>query len=147
MIRLSLVLALCLAAPLAQAKPAACRSWQGMEVPYQGDATLADLGGATQDKRGRPLIEINPDLLSTYPPLAREFLLAHECGHHALTPNYNTEAEADCHAMRKLRKKLVRTPEQLAALQEELRTLPEDAWTGHRPDAARIDALALCGEE
>ncbi|MEP2532730.1 hypothetical protein [Shimia sp.] len=144
---IGLTLLLCLNAPMAFAKPMTCRSWQGMEVPYLGDVTLETIGGATENARGRAVILLNPEILESYPPMAREFWLAHECGHHALTPAYNTEAEADCYAMRRLRKKLVRTPEQLLELQDALYALPDTAWSDHRPDEARIKALAQCGEE
>ncbi len=142
---LGLALILTFVATASFARPSSCRSWQGMEVPYLGDASLETVGGATQNARGRNLILLNPDLLMTFPPLARDFFLAHECGHQALTPNYNTEAEADCFAMRRLRKKLVRTPEQVQQLQADLRALPADAWPAHAPDTQRIGAIAKCG--
>lgn len=142
---LSLALILCLGTAAAvDAQPLTCRSWQGMEVPYLGDATLETVGGATMNARGRAVILLNPEILSTFPEPARDFFLAHECGHHALIPDYNTEAEADCFAMRLLRKKKLRTPEQVTALQDALTTLPDTAWAGHRPDAERIEALAHC---
>ncbi len=137
-------LALCLLAPVAMAKPTTCRSWSGMEVPYMGDASLETMGGATEDRAGRPIILLNPEQLNAFPPLAREFWLAHTCGHHALIPDYNTEAEADCFAMRSLGKKKIRTDEKREALFEELRNLPEGAWGEHTPDAARIEALEAC---
>jgi len=112
-----------------------------------GDATLEGLGGAAKDRAGRPIILLNPDQLNAFPPLAREFWLAHSCGHHALIPDYNTETEADCFAMRSLRKKKIRTPEKLQALIEELQSLPEGAWGEHTPDATRIEALEACKAE
>lgn len=144
---LPLSLALTLIATGVLAKPPTCRSWQKMEVPYLGDVTLETIGGATTNSRGRAIITLNPDILQTFPPLARDFWLAHSCGHHALIPDYNTEKEADCYAMKLLRKKKVRTPEQMETLLEELRSLPEDAWGEHRPDEARINALRTCGQE
>lgn len=141
---LAFTLALSLLAPMAMAKPATCRAWSGLEVPYMGDASLATLGGASQDRAGRPIILLNPERLNAFAPLAREFWLAHACGHHALIPDYNTEAEADCFAMRTLRKKKIRAPEQMQALTEALHALPDQAWGAHTPDAARIDALAAC---
>lgn len=156
---LTLKAALCLLAPLvtvatvaslatvANATPSTCRSWQGMEVPYLGDQNLDNVGGATFDNAGRAIITLNPTRLSQFPPLAREFWLAHTCGHHALTPQYNTEQEADCFAMRSLGKKKIRTPEKRETLFEELKTLPADVWGDHQPDAARIDALRQCKVE
>ncbi|WP_372886026.1 hypothetical protein [Shimia sp.] len=141
---MALALALCLLAPLAEAKPATCRAWTGLEVPYIGDAALGTLGGATEDRAGRPIILLNPERLNAFAPLARDFWLAHECGHHALIPDYNTEAEADCFAMRSLRKKKIRSAAEMQALTEALRALPEGAWDGHAPDAGRIEALAAC---
>lgn len=144
---LTVALTLCLMAPIAMAKPATCRAWTGMEVPYMGDPTLETLGGAEKDRAGRAIIRLNPDMLNTFSPLAREFWLAHTCGHHALTPKYNTEEEADCFAMRTLGKKKIRTPEQLEALIEALYQLPEGSWPGHQPDATRIEALRACERE
>ena len=144
---IGLALMLTLAAAAAHAKPMTCRSWQGMEVPYLGDASLETIGGATRNARGRDVILLNPDILSQLQPMARDFFLAHECGHHALIPDYNTEAEADCYAIRRMRKKLVRTPEQMQELLEALTALPQDIWQDHRPDAARIAALPQCGAD
>lgn len=141
---IAITLALCLVAPMATAKPTTCRSWKGMEVPYMGDASLETLGGSGLDRAGRPIILLNPDILNTFTPLAREFWLAHTCGHHALIPDYNTEEEADCFAVRSLSKKKIRTEEKWQALFEELRALPEGSWPEHQPDAARIEALKGC---
>ena len=144
---LGLAILFMFAATASFARPATCRSWQGMEVPYLGDITLETVGGATQTPSGRSLIVINPERLMTFPPLARDFFLAHECGHTALIPEYNTEAEANCFAMRRLRKKLVRTPAEMQQLQDDLRALPVNAWPDHAPDADSIDALANCADE
>lgn len=141
---ITITVALCLLAPMAIAKPSTCRSWQGMEVPYMGDPSLETLGGAELDRAGRAIILLNPGILNKFPPLAREFWLVHTCGHHALVPEYNTEAEADCFAMRSLGKKKIRTEEKRDALFEELAALPEGSWPDHQPDAARIDALKVC---
>lgn len=141
---LTLAIILCLIAPMAMATPATCRAWGAMEVPYLGDTNLDTIGGATKDKKGRKSILLNPEILATYPPMARDFWLAHSCGHLALNPAGHTEAEADCYAMRSLLKKKIRKTEQMQELTDALRALPADAWPGHRPDVARIDALAQC---
>ncbi|SHK15921.1 hypothetical protein SAMN05444000_12055 [Shimia gijangensis] len=140
----AITLVLCFVAPMAFAKPTTCRSWQGMEVPYLGDVTLETLGGAQLDRAGRPIILLNPDMLNTFSPLAREFWLAHTCGHHALTPQYNNEEEADCFAMRSLGKKKIRADEKWESLFEELHALPNGSWPEHQPDTARIEALRNC---
>lgn len=141
---LTITLVLCLVAPMAFAKPTTCRSWQGMEVPYLGDSSLNKIGDIYFDKSERPLILLNPEILGEVPPLAAEFWLAHICGHHALTPEYNTEEEADCFAMRSLSKKKIRSDEKREELYEQLRSLQPGELGEHQPDAARIDALRQC---
>jgi hypothetical protein len=79
------------------------------ERPIQGviDNTLAYAGVATVLPDGTPVIYLNQDVLKKATPLARRFILLHECAHHHLRhvyrdPSRTLEIEADCWAIQYL---------------------------------------------
>jgi hypothetical protein len=93
-------------APLTVASSITCEDARGMPVLVR-EAQIADLGRASLDKTGKPIVLLAP-LVKRLPPTVADFILYHECGHHALghlvgvgVPQANEEA-ADCWAARSM---------------------------------------------
>jgi hypothetical protein len=93
-------------APLTVASSITCEDARGMPVLVR-EAQIADLGRASLDKTGKPIVVLAP-LVKRLPPTVADFILYHECGHHALghlvgvgSPPANEEA-ADCWAARSM---------------------------------------------
>ena len=93
-------------APLTVASSLTCVDARGIPVLVQ-EAQIADLGHASLDETGKPIIVLAP-LVKRLAPLVADFILYHECGHHALghlvgvgAPLSNEEA-ADCWAARSM---------------------------------------------
>ncbi|MGA7234098.1 MAG: hypothetical protein WBY44_00360 [Bryobacteraceae bacterium] len=93
-------------APLTVASSLTCVDARGIPVLVQ-EAQIPDLGRASLDQTGKPIIVLAP-LLRKLPPVVADFILYHECGHHALghligvgAPPANEEA-ADCWAARSM---------------------------------------------
>lgn len=126
-------------------QPRHCVSYQGFSVPYIADPTLNNVGIATHDFYGRPIIIMNPQVLNQFPPLAREFWFAHECAHHALPPWQNSEDAADCYAIQAMRwLGMLNNPAEVNQFFASLSGLPGNIWTGHRPGPGRIQLMQTC---
>jgi hypothetical protein len=101
-----LLLPLLVTAPLTVASSLTCEDARGIPVVVR-EAQVADLGRASLDQTGKPIIVLAP-LVKKLPSAVADFILYHECGHHALghlvgvgTPAANEEA-ADCWAARSM---------------------------------------------
>ncbi len=78
-----------------------------------------DIGVATVDRRGNPVISFNPRMQRQYGPHVSEFFMHHEYAHHRLNhfrrniSVQQAEAEADCYATRHSSPAAVRSAIQL----------------------------------
>lgn len=121
-----------------------CTSHFGEPVQYIQDYNLNNVGIATR-YQGRPIIVINPAILNQFSPLVQQWWLAHECGHHALSPHQNNEVNADCFASRALRDLgFIRSPADLQQVMRELSRLPGNIFTGHLPGPGRARVVMDC---
>jgi len=130
---------------LAQNQPLPCRSYQGYPVRYIADPQLNNVGVATTDGYGNPVIIMNPNVVNSFPPLARQFWFAHECAHHAMAPNMNNETNADCFAVRNLRSiGMMRSRRDIDDMLDSISRLPGNIMTGHLPGYARAANMYAC---
>jgi len=95
--------------------------------PIRGvvDNSLAYAGVATVLADGTPVIYLNRDILKKATPLARRFVLLHECAHHRLRhvyrdPSRTLEIEADCWAIQYMVEHDIVKERHVDELQEEL---------------------------
>ena len=77
-----------------------CLSRDGRRVRFVSNPALAGFGTAYTDSTGTPIIALNPRLLRDQPERLATWVVQHECSHHWLPAALNTEARADCLAMR-----------------------------------------------
>jgi hypothetical protein len=121
-----------------------CRSYYGEPVAVYMNRQLQDVGMATRMVNGSPILIINPDVTDGYSDLVTQWWFAHECAHHALPPALNSEVNADCFAVRELRRiGLLYNPAQLNAFAYELANLPGTRM-GHLPGPLRAQNIAQC---
>jgi hypothetical protein len=78
-----------------------CLSRDGRRVRFVSNPAMADFGSAYTDSTGAPTIAINTRLLRNQPERLANWVVQHECSHHWLPAALNTEAQADCLAMRR----------------------------------------------
>jgi hypothetical protein len=124
--------------------PMYCQSYFGEPVAVYLNYQLDNVGVATRQVNGAPVLIVNPNVTNLFSDLVTQWWFAHECAHHALPPNLNSETNADCFAVRELRRVgLLYTPEQLYAFAYELRNLPGSAM-GHLPGPIRAQNIAQC---
>jgi hypothetical protein len=139
----AILLLLCGQAIAQQPKP--CVTAQGYQIPYIADYTLNNVGIATKDANGYPVILMNPNVLQNFPPLAQEFWFAHECAHHVLLPYQNNETNADCYAVRALRYlRLLQNPNAVQQFFSSILGLQGNPWSGHLPGPQRVQAMRIC---
>jgi hypothetical protein len=124
--------------------PMYCQSYFGEPVAVYLNYQLNNVGVATRQMNGFPVIVINPNVTNWYSDLVTQWWFAHECAHHALPPEMNSESNADCFAVRELRRVgLLFTPAQLNAFVYELADLPGSPM-GHLPGPMRAQNIASC---
>lgn len=145
--RANLLLAVCtilLFPPtLAMSQPH-CVSHLGETVPYFSDFSMPDVGRASRDQFGRPLILINPNILSQAPRMAQSFWLYHECAHHALPPHMNNESNADCYAVQHMRNTgQINNHIDMNDMFFSISQLQGSSW-GHLPGPARAQNMWNC---
>lgn len=124
--------------------PLTCTNWQGVPVQIIPSPYLDNVGVAHADAFGRPVIQLNPNVMNQFSILVQTWWFAHECGHHALPPYQNSESNADCWGIRVMRNQgLIQWQAQLNAFAYELANLPGSA-AGHLPGPARAANIANC---
>lgn len=91
--------------PIIRGVSVSCGSFDGHAVTFAGNRLVQPHGAGVLAARieGKPYIVANPIVTKQLPDLIVHFLFAHECAHHALSPNLNSEPNADCYAIKKLR--------------------------------------------
>lgn len=130
---------------LTHAVPLPCVSFTGIQVPYIANPSLNNVGVAHHMLNGQPVIQINPHVVAPLPEYARQFWYAHECAHHALYPQHNSEVNADCWAIKAIRNiGIITQPQQVSALLNYISGLPGSIHTGHLPGPDRAKNLYFC---
>jgi hypothetical protein len=120
-----------------------CLSRDGRRVRFVSNPTLPDLGTAYTDSTGTPTIAINTRLLRNQPERLATWVVQHECSHHWLPAALNTEARADCLAMRRTVRQMGRLSQ--ADLVAFRRAIAQSAASrGHLAGAARYRLLLRC---
>lgn len=121
-----------------------CISFFGENVPIFEDYNLNNVGMATRDGFGRPYIVVNPIVLQQFPYLAQRFWYYHECAHHALPPQLNSERNADCYAVRNMRDLgELSNKFEVEQMLKSIAMLPGSRW-GHLPGPARAQNILNC---
>jgi hypothetical protein len=129
-----------------------CSDVIGTSVPYESSNSIPKSGLATVIG-DRPVIYLRPTDLLRFSPPVRRFLLAHECGHHALGQvlaalYYNApiarddELSADCFAGQQLKRIGRLTETEWRDVLDFLRTVPGDPTT--YPGPQRVSKLLQC---
>jgi hypothetical protein len=125
--------------------PLPCTSFNGFYVQYISNPNLNNVGVAHTLHNGRPVIQINPNVVGPLPEYIRQFWYAHECAHHALHPSINSEENADCYTLKAIRNiGIINHPQQIKNLLDYISTLPGNIKTGHLPGQARAQNLYNC---
>lgn len=121
-----------------------CTSHFGEPVAIYLNDQLNNIGVATRQYNGVPIIVINPNVTNQFSNLVTQWWFAHECAHHALHPQWNSESNADCFAVKQLVKfGIINHPQQLNAFYYELSSLPGSPM-GHLPGSIRAQNIAQC---
>ncbi len=123
--------------------PMNCTNNSGHPVAVYSDTSLNNIGVATRDPNGAPIIVLNPNVMAQYSPIVKQWWFAHECAHHALGV-WNSETGADCFGARQLVQfGILNNISQLRAFTYELANLPGSP-SGHLPGPMRAMAIANC---
>ena len=131
----------------------ACLDIIQMPVPFRANERIPKSGLATFDELQRPVIFLRQSQLPSFAPPVRNFLFAHECGHHALGQvraglMFNifigppSELAADCFAMSELRRLNAVNDNDIATILQFLSTVPGDPTTFPGPE--RVQRLRQC---
>jgi hypothetical protein len=125
----------------------ACKDIVRAAVPYRLNEMIPKSGLATFDQSG-PVIFLRGSQLPTFSPPVRTFLVAHECGHHALGQvraallyrlpiGPEGELAADCFAMSEMKRLNLLDAERVGVIMNFLATVPGDPTTYDGPERMR----------
>lgn len=97
---------------------------------------------------GYPVIFYNPQVLSWFHPVTREFWYFHECGHHALGHAFGNnplsrEKQADCWAIQSMRSLGRLDQTRMNIIQRDISQLPGDGWV-YLPGPQRAISFDFC---
>lgn len=121
-----------------------CTSYYDEPVAIFLNYQLNNVGVATRQFNGAPVIVFNPDVTDQYSDTVTQWWFAHECAHHALAPQWNSESNADCLAVKQLAQfGIIYNQQQLNAFYQELSTLPGSPM-GHLPGPIRAQNIEQC---
>lgn len=126
--------------PVIAGLPVYCTAFSGQAVAFIPNWQLPDVGRARPGLP--PTIELNPNVLAQLSPRMQLFWYGHECAHHALGP-YNSESNADCWSIRKMRDQGLLPSHAVAELQAQILGTPGSMW-GHLPGPQRAQLFAHC---
>lgn len=142
-----------LSAPSAQAQhnisgyPVYCSDFRGIPVALIMNPGLDNVGRATVNPQGAPVMLLNPSILSQLPAPLQLFWYGHECAHHFLghlaQPSQSNESAADCFAIKTGRQQGWFPPEAFQSLIATMGNLPGSPW-GHLPGPARVRNIIQC---
>jgi hypothetical protein len=131
----------------------ACSDIIQFPVPYLQNERIPKSGLATFDQFARPVIFLKQSQVSQFSEPVRNFLLAHECGHHALGQvraaamfgvfiGQPLELEADCFAMSELRRLNLVDAASINSILTFLSQVPGDPTTFNGPQ--RVQRIRQC---
>ena len=124
-----------------------CVDFRGRQVILVADPTLNDIGRATVDGFGNPIMILNPVMMNQLPGVLQLFWYGHECAHHVLGhiayPSRTRESDADCWSVRTGRNQGWFPPQAFQALTVMLGNNPGSPW-GHLPGPLRIQNMVNC---
>ncbi len=124
--------------------PMSCTSHFGEPVAIFFNYQLNNVGIATRPFNGAPAIILNPNVTNQYSDTVTQWWFAHECAHHALAPQWNSETNADCFAIKQLVQfGIINNPQQFNAFYQELASLPGSPM-GHLPGPVRAQNIEHC---
>lgn len=124
--------------------PMHCTSYNQQPVKIFVDDQLNNVGIATYEYNGSPIIVLNPNVLGQFSDTVTQWWFAHECAHHAMYPAFNNESNADCNGVKALvQYGVIRRQEQLIAFYREISSLPGSS-SGHLPGPIRAQHIANC---
>lgn len=118
------------------------RDWPVLQIP----AGIPDAAMARTLITGQSVIYYNPLITSKFTPLFKDFLFAHECGHHVLGHGSIApvnEQDADCWAIRTLVNKFGLPRDRIPEIQTQIAAFGVGDWT-HLPGPLRAAHLPLC---
>lgn len=128
-------------------QPVFCNDFRGIPVQLIFDPTLNDVGMATLDAHGRPIMVLNPTVMQHLPQAVQLFWYGHECAHHVLghvvRRDLSNEVEADCWSVRTGRMQGWFPPQAFQGLIQTLGASHGTPW-GHLPGPTRIAAMMQC---
>lgn len=124
-----------------------------MPVPFRTNELVPKSGLATLDEFARPVVFLKQSQVSTFSEPVRNFLYAHECGHHALGQvragamfgvfiGPPLELAADCFAMRELKRLDLVNAASIGVILKFLSQVPGDPTTFNGPE--RVRRLQQC---
>lgn len=121
-----------------------CRSWSGQPVKIVRNLSLQNLGQAYSTPDGKPVMELNVAAFSAFSPKVQQWWFSHECAHHQLPPQLNSEKRADCMAIKQVTRRTGGLSDAEAhAFREELRHLPSSS-AGHLAGPERAKLVLKC---
>ncbi|MGC6500674.1 MAG: hypothetical protein ACON4C_10805 [Henriciella sp.] len=124
--------------------PMHCTSYYGEPVLIVSNPELNNVGVAHRIVNGQPVIQLNPNVTHQFSALVAQWWFLHECAHHALAPQMNSETNADCFSIRQLRDLgLLVHPAQIQEFYYQLRNLPGSS-SGHLPGPMRVEHMRQC---
>jgi hypothetical protein len=129
------------------ARYTSCRDAAGTRVVAVNTTRLHNVGMAGRI-RGRPVILFNPIVLRRFQPITRVFWYYHECAHHALGHSLGNrpisrERDADCWAIRQMRRRGLLTAARLGTIQRDLYPLNGDGVL-YLPGPQRAAYIGYC---
>ena len=130
--------------PVVGGLPMSCTSYDGQQVTIISNHFLNDVGYASIAQNGQRIIQLNPKAISHWPPIVRQFWFSHECAHHMLYPNSNSEKNADCVAIKALfNLGELNNNQQIQQLSQKIISLP-GTNKGHLPGPDRLRHMLTC---
>jgi len=129
-------------------QPLPCHDISGRLVPYIANPSgQGDVAMAAFDSRGYPVIYVNPNIVNLSEP-TRQFMYAHECGHHALGQvggpiTRVQEQQADCFGIVALVRQHLIDKDDFDVIVQEVAAYGRGDWT-HLPGPPRAINLTAC---
>jgi len=120
-----------------------CLSWQGQPVKIVNNPRVSTLGRSYSKSDGSAVIEINPGALNAFSGKVQRWWLAHECAHHELPPQLNSEKKADCMAVKRVKREEGLTVQDAELFMRELHSLG-GSHHGHLPGPERARHVLKC---
>jgi len=125
-----------------------CTDANNVPVASVRNDHIQDVAIATRSPTGDPIILYNVIVLSWLQPPTRLFFYAHECAHHVLrhvvaSPSLTAEREADCWAIRALKKRGDVDAVAIGTIQADISRAGRGDWS-HLPGPMRAVDLGRC---